>query len=67
MICAPEAHSAARRPAPPRSNILVSQRVHAEVDTGVLADDLGEVQLHGFKRPVHAFRLVDLRGKAGAA
>jgi class 3 adenylate cyclase len=48
-------------------NILVSQRVHTEVEDGVLADDLGEVKLHGFKRPVHAFRLVDLRGKAGAA
>lgn len=48
-------------------NILVSQRVHTEVEDGVLADDLGEVGLHGFKRPVHAFRLVDLRGKAGAA
>jgi class 3 adenylate cyclase len=48
-------------------NILVSQRVHTEVEDGVLADDLGEVQLHGFKRPVHAFRLVDLRGKGGAA
>ncbi len=48
-------------------NILVSQRVHTEVEDGVLADDLGEVELHGFKRPVHAFRLVDLRGKGGAA
>jgi class 3 adenylate cyclase len=48
-------------------NILVSQRVHTDVEDGVLADDLGEVELHGFKRPVHAFRLVDLRGKGGAA
>ena len=44
-------------------NILVSQRVHTEVEDLVLAEDLGEVGLHGFKRPVRAFRLLDLRGK----
>jgi class 3 adenylate cyclase len=43
-------------------NILVSQRVMNEVEERVLADDLGEVQLHGFTRPVHAYRLLDLRG-----
>jgi class 3 adenylate cyclase len=32
------------------------------VEERVLADDLGEVQLHGFTRPVHAYRLLDLRG-----
>ncbi|HEX6632401.1 MAG TPA: response regulator [Usitatibacter sp.] len=45
-------------------NILVSQRVLNEVDERVLADDLGEVRLHGFKRPVRAFRLLDLRSEA---
>jgi class 3 adenylate cyclase len=45
-------------------NILVSQRVLTEVDERVLADDLGEVHLHGFKRPVRAFRLLDLRSDA---
>jgi class 3 adenylate cyclase len=43
-------------------NILVAQRVYNEVEERVLADDLGEVQLHGFTRPVHAYRLLDLRG-----
>jgi len=48
-------------------NILVSQPVHDEVAERVLVDDLGEVQLHGFKRTVHAFRLLDLRGAEGGA
>lgn len=48
-------------------NILASQSVHDEVAERVLVDDLGEVQLHGFKRPVHAFRLLDLRGAEGEA
>jgi class 3 adenylate cyclase len=43
-------------------NILVARRVYNEVEERVLADDLGEVQLHGFTRPVHAYRLLDLRG-----
>ena len=40
-------------------HILVSQRVHAEVEAVVTAEDLGGVQLMGFARPVHAFQLVD--------
>jgi len=43
-------------------NILVSQRVFAEVEELVFAEDLGDVKLHGFKRPVHALRLLDLKG-----
>ena len=43
-------------------NILVSQRVFAEVEESVFAEDLGNVKLHGFKRPVHAYRLLDLKG-----
>ena len=43
-------------------NILVSQRVFAEVDELVYAEDLGSVKLHGFKRPVQAYRLLDLKG-----
>ena len=39
-------------------NVLVSQRVFAELGESVSGDDLGEVALHGFKRPVHAYRLV---------
>ena len=46
-------------------HILASQRVFAEVEEGVYADDLGEVALHGFKRPVRAFRLLDFP-EAGA-
>jgi class 3 adenylate cyclase len=46
-------------------NILVSQRVMNEVEESVLADDLGEVSLHGFKRPVRAFRLLDLAAGNG--
>ena len=42
-------------------HILVSQRVHAEVDDVVLSEDLGDVTLHGFGRPVRAFRLLDLK------
>jgi len=44
-------------------NILVSQRVHTEVEDWALTEDIGEVPLHGFKRPVRAFRLLDLRGR----
>jgi adenylate cyclase len=47
-------------------HILVSQRVHAEVEEQVFAEDLGEVPLHGFKRPVHSYLLLDLKA-AGVA
>jgi adenylate cyclase len=43
-------------------NILVSQRVYTEVEDGLLAEDMGDVMLHGFTRPVRAYRLLDLRG-----
>src|SRR6185437_11436318 len=43
-------------------NILASQRVYTEVEDAVLVDDLGDVMLHGFTRPVRAYRLLDLRG-----
>lgn len=42
--------------------ILAAQRVHMEVEERVFAEDLGEVPLHGFARPVRAFRLLDLKG-----
>jgi class 3 adenylate cyclase/CheY-like chemotaxis protein len=45
-------------------HILVSQRVHAEVENRVLSEDLGEVMLHGFGRPVRAFRLLDFKEAA---
>ena len=42
-------------------HILVSQRVFAQVEELVFADDLGEVALHGFKRPTRAYRLLDVK------
>ena len=36
--------------------IIISQRVYSEVSTAIDADDLGEMQLHGFSRPQHAWR-----------
>jgi class 3 adenylate cyclase len=47
-------------------HILVSQRVHADVEELVIAEDLGGVALVGFARPVHAFQLVDFKD-AGVA
>jgi adenylate cyclase len=46
-------------------HILVGQRVFTEVEDLVLAEDLGEVALNGFKHAVRAFRLLDLKGRAG--
>ncbi len=36
--------------------IILSQRIHSEVSGMVDAEDLGELQLHGFARPARAFR-----------
>ena len=47
-------------------HILASRRVFSEVAARVFAEDLGEVALHGFARPVHAYRLLDLKGAEGA-
>lgn len=46
-------------------DILVSQRVFAEVEDLVFADDLGEIVPHGFARAVRTFRLLDF--KSGGA
>jgi class 3 adenylate cyclase len=48
-------------------DILVSQRVLTEVEGAVVADDLGDVALHGFTRPVRAWRLLDQRGPRSPA
>ena len=40
--------------------IVLSQRVFSELDGAVDAEDLGEVQLHGFARPIRAYRLAQL-------
>ncbi|MFO1325145.1 MAG: response regulator [Burkholderiales bacterium] len=36
--------------------IIISQRVYAEISESVETEDLGELQLHGFARPARAFR-----------
>ncbi len=36
--------------------IILSQRVYAEVSETIEAEDLGELQLHGFARPARAYR-----------
>jgi class 3 adenylate cyclase len=46
--------------------VLVSQRVYTELEEVLFADDLGDVQLHGFKRPMRAYRLLDFRDFPGA-
>ena len=46
-------------------HILAAQRVFADVEESVFAEDLGDVQLHGFKRPVRAYRLLDFKGLPG--
>jgi class 3 adenylate cyclase/CheY-like chemotaxis protein len=42
--------------------ILVSQRVYANVEDCVVAEPVGELSLKGFVRPVSVFRIVDLKG-----
>jgi len=44
--------------------IIMSQRVYAEVSEIVDTEDLGELQLHGFARPAHAFRCVGPANRA---
>jgi adenylate cyclase len=41
--------------------IIVSQRVYAEVSDQVETEDLGELQLHGFARLTHAYRCLGPR------
>lgn len=47
--------------------ILVSQRVHAAVDTLVDCDPVGQLTLRGFLKPVPAFSVLGFRQEAGAA
>lgn len=44
-------------------DILVAQRVFAEVEDSVFAEPLGEVQLHGITRPVQAVKLLDYKAR----
>jgi adenylate cyclase len=45
--------------------ILVEQRLYAEVDDDVEAEPVGEVTLKGFLRPVAAFDVFAVRETAG--
>ena len=47
--------------------IILSQRVYAEVGDAIEAEDLGELQLHGFARPAHAYRWLGAPGAAARA
>jgi len=40
------------------SSALVSQRVYAEVSEGFGTEDMGDLTLHGFARPMRAYRLL---------
>jgi class 3 adenylate cyclase len=42
--------------------IILSERVFARVESIVTARSLGELELKGFRRPVHAYALADLLG-----
>ena len=44
--------------------ILIEQRLYAEVEDDVDVQPVGEVTLKGFRRPVAAFDVVALREKA---
>ena len=46
--------------------IILSQRVYAEVGDTIEAEDLGELQLHGFARPAHAYRWLGAPDAAAA-
>ena len=41
--------------------ILISQRLYAEVEEDVEVEPMGELSLAGFQRPVTAFNVVALR------
>jgi adenylate cyclase len=47
-------------------HVLASERVYTELEDAVCAEELGEVRLHGFKRLVRAYRLLDFRDFPGA-
>jgi adenylate cyclase len=47
--------------------ILVSQRVHAAVEDLVVSNQVSELQLKGFSRPVNAYEIVGLEGARAPA
>jgi adenylate cyclase len=46
--------------------ILITRRLHAEVEDDIEVDPVGEFTLKGFQRPVAAFNVVAVRDKAAA-
>jgi len=44
--------------------IVVSERVHAEVEDLVTAEPVGELGLKGFMKPVAAFNVLEIDGKS---
>jgi class 3 adenylate cyclase len=44
--------------------ILIAQRLHAEVENEVDAEPAGEFTLKGFQRPVAAYNVIALRSTA---
>src|SRR5919204_2653386 len=49
-----------------RGQILIPQRLYAEVEEDVDAESAGDYTLKGFPRPIHAFNLLGVREKAVA-
>jgi len=47
--------------------ILVSRRVHTDIDAAIETAPMGEVALKGFSQPMEAFRVVGRRALAGGA
>ena len=47
--------------------ILISQRLYAEVEDEVEVEPAGEFTLKGFRRPVAAFNVIAVRNKAAAS
>jgi adenylate cyclase len=45
--------------------ILIAQRLHAEVEGAIEAEPVGEFTLRGFQRPVVAFNVIAIREPAG--
>jgi adenylate cyclase len=43
-----------------RRQILISQRIYAEIEDIVVADSVGELELRGFTRPARAYNVVGL-------
>ena len=41
--------------------IIVGQRAHAEIGESFVAEDLGDLVLHGFARPMRAYRVLGMR------